>query len=76
MNLFVQPFVGIIVLVVVLELSTVRNTVVPTAQIRLLSFIPVLIILEASSVIIISSESILCFERSSTSTGLKVPNPT
>ena len=33
-------------------------------------------ILQASSEIINSSESILCLDKSSTSTGLKVPNPT
>ena len=50
-------------------------TVVPTAQIFLLFLSALFITLTESSLIFNSSESILCFDRSSTSTGLKVPSP-
>ena len=72
----VQPLNSLSVPLEDTELSTERITVVPTAQIRLLSFKAVLMICVALLSIIISSLSILCLERSSTSTGLNVPNPT
>ncbi len=57
-------------------LSRPRMAVVPTAQILRLFRFALLTISVAFSSIINSSLSILCLERSSTSTGLKVPRPT
>ena len=51
-------------------------TVVPTAQTFLLFCLVVFTIFTTSSLIINSSESILCLDKSSTSTGLNVPSPT
>src|SRR6187431_2399516 len=75
-NLFVQPSKGFKVLCEETELSMARIDVVPTAQIRFLFDFASFTISQASSVIFNSSESILCFDKSSTSTGLKVPKPT
>ena len=50
--------------------------VVPTQHTFFFLAFALLTISHASCVIIISSESILCFDKSSTSTGLKVPKPT
>ncbi len=58
------------------ELSIARIEVVPTAQTRFLFALASLTISQASWVIFNSSESILCFDKSSTSTGLNVPKPT
>ena len=76
MNLCVHPWYGLRVPIEDTEDSKPLITVVPTAQILRLELNALLTKLEASFVIINSSESILCFERSSTSTGLKVPSPT
>ncbi len=53
-----------------------RIVVVPTAQIRFFLIIALLIISTELCPIMISSLSILCLDKSSTSTGLKVPRPT
>src|SRR5690606_2647236 len=75
MNLFVQPSNGLRVLLVETELSTARIEVVPTQQTFLPSALALLTISQASCLIISSSESILCLDKSSTSTGLNVPKP-
>ena len=76
MNLFVQPSYGFSVFADETELSMARIDVVPIQQIRFLLAFALLTISQASCVIFSSSESILCFDKSSTSTGLNVPSPT
>ena len=76
MNLLVQPTYGFKVLLEETELSMARMEVVPTQQILRLFSLALLTVSQASWLMISSSESILCLDKSSTSTGLKVPKPT
>ena len=76
MNLLVHPENSFSVALDETELSIERITVVPTAQIRRFPTKALLIVCVACLSTIISSLSILCLDKSSTSTGLKVPNPT
>src|SRR5690606_18261484 len=75
MNLFVHPLKVLSVWFDETALSNARIDVVPTAQIFFLLAFALFTISHASCKIINSSESILCLDKSSTSTGLKVPNP-
>ena len=75
-NLLVQPLKVFSVLADETALSTARIDVVPTAQMRFFFVMALLTMSQASCLIISSSESILCLDKSSTSTGLKVPSPT
>src|SRR5690606_31728217 len=74
-NLFVQPSNVFKVWFDETELSKARIDVVPTAQILFLFALALFTISHASCVMINSSESILCLDKSSTSTGLNVPRP-
>ena len=76
MNLLVHPSKVLSVLADETALSMARIEVVPTAQILFFFTFASFTISQASCKIMSSSESILCLERSSTSTGLKVPRPT
>ena len=75
-NLFVQPSNSFKLPIDETELSMARITVVPTAQILFLLTIPSFIISAEACSIITLSLSILCLDKSSTSTGEKDPNPT
>ena len=75
-NLCVQPLYGYNVPIDETEDSSPLMTVVPTAHILFLFLRALLIQFEASISMNNSSESILCFDKSSTSTGLNVPKPT
>ncbi len=76
MNLFVQPSIGLIMPWVETTVSSVRMTVVPIDTTLRPSRFAALTASAASSVTMYCSESILCFERSSTSTVRKLPRPT
>ena len=75
-NLFVHPLNGFKCLSEEIELSIARMHVVPIEQTFFFSSIARLTTSHASCEMITCSESILCLERSSTSTGLNVPSPT
>ena len=76
MKIFVHPSNGITIFFVETDVSKLLITVVPTAHTFFLFFSATLIFSDASLFIIICSDSILCFERSSTIIGENVPKPT
>ena len=75
MNLCVQPSNGFRVPPVETEDSKPLMTVVPTAQTFFLFCLAKFTVSTTDWLTNNSSESILCLERSSTSTGLKPPKP-
>ena len=75
-NLFVQPSNVFSVLCEETALSMARIEVVPTQQTLCFLALALFTLSQASCVIFSSSESILCLDKSSTSTGLNVPKPT
>ena len=75
MNLLVHPSYGRTSSLVVTYVSRPRMTVTPTASTLCLSLLVLFIRSAVSSDMISLSESILCLERSSTSTERKCPMP-
>ena len=75
MNSLVQPSYSFSIPSVPTAVSVALTTLAPTAQRRCPACLAPLAIRQASALMCISSESILCFVRSSTSMSWKLPNP-